>query len=111
MTKNCLHLTAPISVSLVLIKIVYLYFDDVKGLCKPIPDFITRNVLRYPTIGGRVYNFPRKRQGKKVYCRIFAISVNVYPMYFSHVAERFTHIGPHKPLWRNSLEDTYLTFF
>ena len=48
----------------------------------PVHISLPRNILRAPTIGGRVFDFPRKIRGKKFSCRIVPSPVNVCPVSF-----------------------------
>ena len=102
---------APISYSLARSKIMYIWFSAVMGFCRPSSAFFTKNILRAPTIGGRVFDFPRKIWGKKFSYRIFPAMWMPVPYPLSLVAERSTLIGMHGPLWRNYPEDIYLPFF
>ena len=80
--KTRLPLTAPISSLLARSKLVYLSSDDTTVFCRPILDLFTVNILRSPTIGGRVFYFTEKRRGKKGSCRKFSIPVNSCPVSF-----------------------------
>ena len=59
-------MTAPISLQISRIELMYLYYDDITGFCRTSTIFFTRNVLRSPTTGGKVFDISKKRQGKKI---------------------------------------------
>ena len=106
-----LPVTAPIILQIARSELLYFSFADVTGLCRTIPDFFTDNVLRVPTIGGRVFDFPKKRLGKKVSCRKIPAPRTPVLYLSSRVAKIPTPIGPHMPPWRNSPEDILPPFF
>ena len=80
--NNPLPLTSPIISPLAPSKLLYFSLAEVTGFYNLIPYFFTGNLLRAPTIGGRVFNFPKKGRGINVFWRIFPIPVNTCPMYF-----------------------------
>ena len=106
--KNRSPLTEPISLVLARIKLMYFSCDYSTGLCRPIPYFFTCNELRYPMIGGRVFDFPKKTKQKGLLQIFFPAPRIPVPYPLSHVAKRSTPIGPYGPPRRNSTECIYL---
>ena len=63
--NTCLPLTEPINSPLSRSKLVHFSCANIKGFCKTIPDFFTRNILRDPTIWGKDFNSQRKYAAKR----------------------------------------------
>ena len=80
--KPIFPVTAPIRSYIARSKLVYLSASDVTGFYRPILYLFTVNILIVPTTGGRVFNFPKKRQGKNVSCRTFSTPTNSCPVFF-----------------------------
>ena len=78
--KLCPPLATPIRSQLACDKLLYLSFAYVMGFFRPISDLFTGNILRDPTIGRRVFDLPKKRQGEKVSGGSLYTLVNAYTM-------------------------------
>ena len=72
--------TALVSSALPRWELRYFSISDMKVFRSPGPDFLTGIVLRSPTMGERVFVFPKKRQGGNVSRIIFFTPVNAYPV-------------------------------
>ena len=59
---------------------MYFSFADVTRSRRPIPVTLIGIALRVPTMGERVFVFPKKIRGKKVSRIIFSIPANAYPV-------------------------------
>ena len=59
-------MNAPISSYLAQSELIYFASSDAIVFCRPIPDFLNGDELRYPKTGGRVFDLPNKIQGKKI---------------------------------------------
>ena len=63
-------------------ELVYFSATDDTGFCRPSPYFFIRNILRAPTIQGRVFDTPKKTWGKKISLRTFSNPSNACSVYF-----------------------------
>ena len=75
-------MTALIRSQLAHSKLVYFPSADVTRLLRYSLDLFTSNVLSSLTTRRRVFKLPKKRQGKKVYCRTFPNPSNSCPISF-----------------------------
>ena len=101
---------ALISSALPHLKLRYFYFSDITAFSSPSLDFLTRIVLRSPTMGERVFVFTKKKQGKKVSWIIFSTHANASLCPRWHVVEIFTLILLHISLRHNYPGEIYLRF-
>ena len=62
-------------------KLSYFLFGDVTGFRIPSPDFLTGILLRVPMLVERDFDFPKKRQGKKVSWIILSTPANASPVF------------------------------
>ena len=86
--NTLLPVNVPIRLQLSHREILYLSIDDVTGFCRPSPDFFTRNLLRSPTTGGRVFNLPKKRRGEKFFLHNFSQPRELLSCIFRHVLQK-----------------------
>ena len=56
----------PIISLLVRSKIRHFLLADVTGYCRHMPDLLTGNILKLPTMGERDLGFPKKIRGKNI---------------------------------------------
>ena len=80
-----LPLTASIISQIARSKMLYLCAAEFIGFCRNIMDLFTSNLLRASTNGGKVFNIPKKRRGKKFTRRTFSNPLNACPVFFSRV--------------------------
>ena len=76
---------------------------DITGIYRPRSALLTGIVLKFPTISGSDFDFPKKRQGK-----IFSKEASPLPLmrilyFLSHVTKILTPIGSLRPLQSNFL--------
>ena len=72
--------TAQISSIIPRCRLMYFLLAEVTRFRIPYPDFLNSIVLITPTIGERVFVFPKKRRGKKVSQIIFSSPANKSPV-------------------------------
>ena len=95
-------LTTLISSMLTHCKLRNLSSDDITGFCRTRLAFLTDSVLKVLTMGGRYFDFLKKRQGKKVSWRSFSTPKSVYRI--------FCHTLQKDPLWLECLGHHGVTF-
>ena len=94
--------TDPISLLFARSKLRYFLLSGVTRYCRPRPDFLTKIVLKVPTMGGRDFGFQKKIQGTKVLWRSFSTPANTCPVSFGVLWKISIPIVLHKLPRRNS---------